>query len=175
MLTAPEFFNKRLTKVTEDISLSNQKLISTLNDWLGGLYDLSWSQVTNKLWSIISPKATELEDSYIEEAKINSFVGEWSNIISNISTVSLTILASILYFNGLVPFGIVVNIGSFIFSIFTGLVTISNNIATHISGKPISKKYQEILYTVDNRRIEKNILLPNMSVKLWRVSNFMCK
>mgnify|MGYP003366011937 CR=1 FL=1 len=166
MLTAPEFFNKRLTKVTEDISLSNQKLISTLNDWLGGLYDLSWSQVTNKLWSIISTKATELEDSYIEEAKINSFVGEWSNIISNISTVSLTILASILYFNGLVPFGIVVNIGSFIFSIFTGLVTISNNIATHISGKPISKKYQEILYTVDNRRIEKNILLPNMSVKL---------
>ena len=52
--------------------------------------------------------------------------------------------------------GIVVSIGDFIFQIFTGLVTISNNTAAHIAGKPISQKYEAILKVKQTNKDQTN-------------------
>lgn len=148
MILVPMMFNKQLIAVTKNISAANQALISTLNDWLSGIFELRWNGALNKLWATIDPRAKLLEADYVKNENLNSWVGFCSNAIGTISQLSLILLASFLATKGLVPVGLVVSVGDFVFQIFTGLVTMSNNITSHISGRPIKDKYQTMLTAV---------------------------
>ena len=156
MIVIPMLFNKQLTAVTKRISASNQELIASLNDWLGGLFELRWNGAAKKLWTRISPKAKALEDSYVKNETVDSWIGFFGNITGTISQFALILLASYLSTRGLVTTGVVVSVGDFIYLIFTGLVTMSNNITSHISGKAISEKYQHLLQTKQPADTETN-------------------
>lgn len=145
MLVLPMLFKKPLASTTENISTNNKKFIALLNDWLAGLFELQLNQSAHILWRIMTPQAQALETAYVRQTQVEQAVGGVSNALGSFSQVVLIITASYLSTLGLVPVGLVVSVGDFVFKMFTGLVTLNNNITTHISGKQISEEFQRVL------------------------------
>lgn len=155
MLLIPRIFNKALTRATQSISDSNESLIATLSDWLSGLSELKFANSKSLIWRMVAPTSKKLGDAYVYESRVDGAVATFSNVVGTLAQIGITVVAGFLNFAGTVSIGVVVKVNSFIFPIFTGFMTLTNNISNHVSGQKLADKFLAISNAAEQLDLDK--------------------
>ena len=117
-LLLPKIFEKKLSKANEEISLQNNKLLKTIDHWLGGLAELQRYGVFSYMAKKMSQADKALEDSNVHEVKIESLSYFISGIGNGAAQIIFSIWSGILFFQGKISLGSAMMVQSFAFTIF---------------------------------------------------------
>ena len=103
----------------------------------------------------VAPTSKKLGDAYVYESRVDGAVATFSNVVGTLAQIGITVVAGFLNFAGTVSIGVVVKVNSFIFPIFTGFMTLTNNISNHVSGQKLADKFLAISNAAEQLDLDK--------------------
>ncbi|MBP2057565.1 ABC-type bacteriocin/lantibiotic exporter with double-glycine peptidase domain [Lactobacillus colini] len=152
-LLLPKIFEKKLSEANEKISFQNNKLLKTIDHWLGGLAELQRYGVFGYLANKMSQADQELEDSNVYETKIESISYFISGIGNGAAQIIISVWSGILFFQNKISLGSAMMISSFAFTIFNTVWVYAQAITQF---KGIKKVNEQMLNLEQEVAVDKN-------------------
>lgn len=143
-LLLPKLFEKNLSKANEEISLQNNKLLKTIDHWLGGLAELQRYGVFGYLIKKMGQADKNLEDSNVHEVKIESLSYFASGIGNGAAQIIFSVWSGILFFQDKISLGSAMMVQSFAFTIFNTVWVYAQAITQFQGIKKVNEQMQKL-------------------------------
>lgn len=138
----PNLLMKPMQKAFSNISDSNKKYLDTAEKWLSGLNVLQRYLAGGKLYKTMNAAAKEVENSKVQQTKVNQELTVMNGLISNLLMLALFTFTAILISKKIIIFGTITTVGNLQFYMSTGLQSLGNYRGQIQSTTPLNKQIE---------------------------------
>lgn len=158
-LYLPRLLNNRLTQTSQALTKENENFVQVASDLLGNFNMLFSFNSLSLMRHDINNESKKLKNAYVAQAKVYGGIAALGFISNVISQISLTGLAGILAYRGIITIGAIFSISNLTSNIFNSVGNMPNYLSYIKSTEPIFDKFEKFID--DNPKDEKkNKLIP---------------
>ncbi len=158
-LYLPRLLNNRLTQTSQALTKENENFVQVASDLLGNFNVLFSFNSLSLMRHDINNESKKLKNAYVAQAKVYGGIAALGFISNVISQISLTGLAGILAYRGIITIGAIFSISNLTSNIFNSVGNMPNYLSYIKSTEPIFDKFEKFID--DNPKDEKkNKLIP---------------
>lgn len=163
----PKIMEKKTAKATKEVNAKNEKLLSVIEHWLGGLQELRRFSAYGRLRKQLHQASDDYTKASKKSCKYNTISYLFNGWGNSLAQIGLDFFAGILFLNRSISFGEFAVAGSFGFAVFSAIWEITSAITQIKSTKELRQEIFEL------RRNEKRTAKVNaygVSVKDLKIS-----
>ena len=158
-LYLPRLLNNRLTQTSQALTKENENFVQVASDLLGNFNMLFSFNSLSLMRHDINNESKKLKNAYVAQAKVYGGIAALGFISNVISQISLTGLAGILAYRGIITIGAIFSISNLTSNIFNSVGNMPNYLSYIKSTEPIFDKFKKFID--ENPKDEKkNKLIP---------------
>lgn len=158
-------FEQRTNQATDQLSGANQHFLETIAQWIDGLGELRRYSAKNAYEKALLKAGKEVAQKQISRRKVNSQLQLWQKITNALGTVSIPLIAGLLYFNGQLSIGEIIAAGYFSVSIFSCLDHIANGYSFLNSTKSLRQRLLALQEPVEQDKLPSVNNLEQIEIK----------
>ena len=155
ILSMPKIMEKKASSAMDKVNKKNDKLLNTIEHWLGGLQELRRYTAYGRL----ARQMQKASGDYVKANKQNYKYQAISEIINGfgnaLSQIGMSVVAGVLFLMHIISFGDFAVASGFAFTIFSGIWNITNSLTKVKSTKALREQTAELRKKMANTDLNK--------------------
>ncbi|MFJ6934017.1 MAG: ABC transporter transmembrane domain-containing protein [Lactobacillus gallinarum] len=168
-LSMPKIMEKKASSAMDKANKKNDKLLNTIEHWLGGLQELRRYSAYSRLIKQLNRASNDYVETSKKAFKYRSISYLFNGFGNAIAQVGMSFIAGILFLLHIISFGDFVVAGSFAFTIFSAIWNITQAITQVKSTNALRTQIADLRKSIpdknENKTLAFGIKVSNLSVK----------
>lgn len=168
-LSMPKIMEKKTSSAMDKVNRKNDKLLNTIEHWLGGLQELRRYSAYSRLIRQLNRASNDYVETSKKAFKYRSISYLFNGFGNAIAQVGMSFIAGILFLLHIISFGDFVVAGSFAFTIFSAIWNITQAITQVKSTNALRTQISDLKKSIpdknENKTLAFGIKVSNLSVK----------